>query len=26
VGLAASFTLMMAVFSISSFRSARRVR
>ncbi len=26
VGLAASFTLMMAAFSISSFRSARRVR
>ncbi|HTQ86914.1 MAG TPA: hypothetical protein VMI93_11925 [Candidatus Solibacter sp.] len=26
VGLAASFTLMMAAFSVSSFRSARRVR
>jgi len=26
VGLAASFTLMMGAFSISSFRSARRVR
>jgi hypothetical protein len=26
VGIAASFTLMMAAFSLSSFRSARRVR
>jgi hypothetical protein len=26
VGLAASFTLMMAGFSVTSFRSARRVR
>jgi len=26
VGLAASFTLMMAAFSVASFRSARRVR
>jgi len=26
IGLAAAFTLMMAAFSVSSFRSARRVR